>query len=45
VPGSNGKHNMKRYFHYFGDLRKVQAAKNKITQVAKAKEDGEKLHL
>jgi hypothetical protein len=38
VTGSNGKLKMKRYFHYFDDQRKVQAAKNKITQVTNAKE-------
>jgi hypothetical protein len=49
VPDSNGKLKMKRYFHYFDDQRKVQAAKriklNKLQMHKKEAEDGEILQI
>jgi hypothetical protein len=44
-PDSNGKLNIRSYFHYFDDQRKVQAAKriklNKLQMQKKEAEDGE----
>ncbi len=41
MPGSNGKLNMKRYFHYFGDQRKVQPPRIKLRKLHRQKKEAE----